>query len=828
MSSAILTRRLAFLLAGLVAFVLVVLGALGSGPAGPAGAAGLPDRPVQQAVSPGLQPGDRTREIRPVEWVELLVHLREQGRPADLFRALGFLEEAHASIAQANDLYALAGDAAREAGDLERAVRFYRRALEFDTPVAEAIRLRLGDALASLGQPAAVEDVLQPLLAADMAPRFRKQALRALARAWHQAGDRERAAAFDRRILAEPALSSEHAEARFDLARLCLEMGRPAQAAAEIEQLLWSRRSGGPKIEALRLLRQIESSHPEAASPVGAAERLQRGQLLYEAGHFDESVEELDAAVRVARAGTVASEARYLLGRVEYRRERFERALERYRDAIRHEPQRHFQQRCLIQAARCLQILGRPEQALTLYAQVLRLDGRTEDAAWASYELAAQKDRAGSVEEAAPAYEALGRDRAHASVAGAALLQAIRIRSALHQSLAAIAAARRLIDSFPRGRHSPQAQLLLARELERIGQPDQARLAYQRCIDELPGTLEEKLARQRLRELDPQTPSPDPDGRARAVFGPPFLDFLLRVPWVPPFLHNLMAALPFSSPGLAPAPAFASLAERDAWLASSGSDPLSLARVRARIHMRLGQLSDAADELIAALPLAPASPDLLCGLIALSHALGRPHRALAYAERLAQSFPGRGRLDGLPGSMLSELYPWPYRDQFEALAGRLGVDPLLAVAVVRQESRFNPQARSLAAARGLMQIVPVTFEGLRQEIGRPELGLDDLQRPEVNLELGIAYLKDLGERFGGRPEVVLAAYNAGPANAERWLAQTRGGDQLDFLAAITFKETRDYVRFVLDNWWTYYSLYRGGQTPPRQMLAFETTAGTAP
>jgi soluble lytic murein transglycosylase len=154
----------------------------------------------------------------------------------------------------------------------------------------------------------------------------------------------------------------------------------------------------------------------------------------------------------------------------------------------------------------------------------------------------------------------------------------------------------------------------------------------------------------------------------------------------------------------------------------------------------------------------------------------------------------------------------------ESIGEQVGIDPLLAIAIVRQESRFNPEAKSLAAARGLMQVVPVTFERLRQDLKRPELKLEQLHQPEVGLELGMTYLKYLGERFGGRPELVVAAYNGGPENVDRWMSQARSDDLLDFLAVISFKETRDYVRIVIDNWWVYCDLYRDGQEPPRRML----------
>ena len=348
-------------------------------------------------------------------------------------------------------------------------------------------------------------------------------------------------------------------------------------------------------------------------------------------------------------------------------------------------------------------MLGQPEQAAAVYAEVIRLDGQSDDAAWARYELAAQGDREGKAELAAAAYEALGLERAHPAVAGVSLLQATRLRAELGEGGAAIADARRLLDTLPHSRHTPQALLLLARQLERMGQTDPARTTFQRIVDELPGTFEARLAARHLGAAPARATSPT----RSAVAGPLFLDFLGRIPWMPAMLD------PGPAP-LLPAPVFTSVAERTAWLGALGDARLA----RARIHLRLGQLEDAADELVDALAQAPSNPVLLGGMIPLSHAMGRPNRALYYAEKLARGYPS-GELAALPRVLQAELYPWPYRKRIEELSGRLGVDPLLAVAVMRQESRFNPAARSLAAARGLMQIVPVTFEGLRRDWAVP-------------------------------------------------------------------------------------------------------------
>lgn len=156
--------------------------------------------------------------------------------------------------------------------------------------------------------------------------------------------------------------------------------------------------------------------------------------------------------------------------------------------------------------------------------------------------------------------------------------------------------------------------------------------------------------------------------------------------------------------------------------------------------------------------------------------------------------------------VLRAIYPWPNRAAVEGEAAEFGVDPLLLVAVVRQESVFDTEALSPAGARGLAQLMPgtasLTARGLDVSFS-PEL----ITVPDLNLHLGAAHLADLLERFGGRLEAAVAAYNAGPRPVTRWLIRPGADDPDQFIELIPFQETRGYVRAVLRNRELYRALY---------------------
>ncbi len=146
----------------------------------------------------------------------------------------------------------------------------------------------------------------------------------------------------------------------------------------------------------------------------------------------------------------------------------------------------------------------------------------------------------------------------------------------------------------------------------------------------------------------------------------------------------------------------------------------------------------------------------------------------------------------------------------------LAVEPALALAISRQESEFNPQARSGANALGMMQLLPGTAQHTAQRWGIP-YSYEKLFNPEYNMELGSYFLASLIDKFGGSYPLAIAAYNAGPGNVSRWLAtygpmpqDTLG--QLNWLESIPFAETRNYVQRVLENLQVYRAML-GTQKP---------------
>jgi soluble lytic murein transglycosylase len=124
------------------------------------------------------------------------------------------------------------------------------------------------------------------------------------------------------------------------------------------------------------------------------------------------------------------------------------------------------------------------------------------------------------------------------------------------------------------------------------------------------------------------------------------------------------------------------------------------------------------------------------------------------------------------------------------------LDPALIAAVIYAETKFEPRTSS-AGAEGLMQIEPATAEFLAKLSGGYRFTTSDLGTPKVNVAYGSYYLRYLLEHYDGNEMLAVAAYNAGLANVDRWVAKARAeGGQLT-VATIPFPETRAYVQRVL-------------------------------
>jgi len=173
------------------------------------------------------------------------------------------------------------------------------------------------------------------------------------------------------------------------------------------------------------------------------------------------------------------------------------------------------------------------------------------------------------------------------------------------------------------------------------------------------------------------------------------------------------------------------------------------------------------------------------------------------AIQMAMRMVTRGELDLATGERIR--YPRGFWDLVVAASGRNQLDPYLVTALIRQESLFNPQARSISDARGLMQLLPTTANHYTAAAGITASAVD-LYDPNISIQLGTVYLRALMDMFGGDIFKVVAAYNGGEHSVSQWNARYPGDDD-QWVENIGFHETRDYVKKVIGGMREYQRLY---------------------
>lgn len=153
------------------------------------------------------------------------------------------------------------------------------------------------------------------------------------------------------------------------------------------------------------------------------------------------------------------------------------------------------------------------------------------------------------------------------------------------------------------------------------------------------------------------------------------------------------------------------------------------------------------------------------------------------------------------------IYPLEHKDKIFRYARENGLDPFLVAAVIRTESRFIAGARSPKGALGLMQMMPETGQWVAGQMDYPGFSAGMLTDPEVNIRFGTWYLASLKREFQNNEILVLAAYNGGRGNVKQWMNQFGWTVEFKDISQIPFRETRDYVRRVLDARERYRTLY---------------------
>lgn len=158
--------------------------------------------------------------------------------------------------------------------------------------------------------------------------------------------------------------------------------------------------------------------------------------------------------------------------------------------------------------------------------------------------------------------------------------------------------------------------------------------------------------------------------------------------------------------------------------------------------------------------------------------------------------------------LLKAFHPRLYKEYVDIYSKEFEVDENLVYSIIKVESKFNKKAISRKSAKGLMQISDITQKWAEEEL---ELGKVDIFEPEVNIKIGCWYINKLFREFNNL-DLVITAYNGGSGNVSKWLKNNEYSRDGNNLHNIPFKETKNYLNKVKDNYSVYKALYREEET----------------
>lgn len=235
--------------------------------------------------------------------------------------------------------------------------------------------------------------------------------------------------------------------------------------------------------------------------------------------------------------------------------------------------------------------------------------------------------------------------------------------------------------------------------------------------------------------------------------------------------------------------------------------PLPVDGSRGDLLFAMGLYDEVIDEVATRYPLRPLDSALTAAYA--YHLGGASRSSLQAVETLVRNLPGDFVPELLPGLVLQLLYPRYFYSSILRDSEAYDADPVVVLAIMREESRFNPRAKSVAAARGLLQFILTTALRIGRDLGITELSSEDLYDPRIVIQLGAKYIGELLEQFEGNRYHTAAAYNAGSHQARLWVRLAPAAGDEFYLSAINFEETKHYVSKVMNSYQRYGEIYGG-------------------
>jgi len=516
-------------------------------------------------------------------------------------------------------------------------------------------------------------------------------------------------------------------------------------------------------------LGKIENLAQKRQLRITRHQRLTHGMVLYNARIYTNARKHF----RIVAAGNgdaLTGEAVYYTGRSYYRQRKYDSAIKEYRKIIISYPSSGYLTRALFQTALCYKRKGqisRANQRLEYFVDKYSWSALADDAL---YEIASYQESQKQYAEAIKTFKRLASKYSKSRLADDALWHAGWGHRKVRQYLDSIADFQILINRFPQSRFASAAQYWIGKNYESLKMWKKASDIYYKIVRE-----------------------------SHWYYGNKSKE---RIQWLVQN-HRVSGEFVLTEAGFRNHPRAKVTVDDTLW-----RDIGRLNSSRTQELMYLRAFDDAIVELKTLLRTNQFAPkNIYYNMITCYQKIGEFYNAYQYAWKLSQLPELKSENDSLPLEIYKMLYPFHFQDAIYKYSKRYNIDPFFVASMIREESKYNRTIISHAGARGLMQIMPATGKYLARQMNIRRFNTSMLFIPDVNIQIGTRYMRDLMKQFDNNHAFVAGAYNGGPGRMTRWMKELDGSDLDEFIEDIPIDETRWHIKKVLDSYYIYKELY---------------------
>ena len=530
---------------------------------------------------------------------------------------------------------------------------------------------------------------------------------------------------------------------------------------------------------AMSKIKFLMLSHPDL--PITRDDRMYYGLTSYYAKQYKVALEELEKVI--GKPDDLSAKAAYFIAESYYRKREYTKAIKQYSVVAKDYPQSEYVESALFQTALGHGKINKTKKANELLAEFAAAHPESDLADNAAFQIAEYHRGKEQFKKAADAYGKMAAEYSDSNLADDALWNMGWCFVKLKDNDGSIKAFQRLLNEYPDSWLAGSAQFWIGVNHERMEKWRAAADAYKKVMNDGAWYYSDRAKRREQRLID--------QGKVSKTFANAQYR-KLRIDDSVPAWQNVSA-------------------------------PLS-ARTQALLDLRM--FDDGVGELLTAEETGEGLESVYRNLSSIHKKMGDLYTSRNYAWRLSRLPQMKSKDGAMPGQIYSMLYPLAFRDIIFSNSKENKLDPLLIMAIMTEESHYNPDAVSWVGAMGLIQIMPPTGAEIARKLKIKSYKTEMLLQPEINIKMGTWYLAGQTNRLGKYVKEALVkekvsesdrsyivsmlatgAYNGGESRIRRWVKKYGLKDIDEFVEDIPIRQTRQYIKKVFNSYEVYKALY---------------------